>query len=189
MTYNPDKHHRRSIRLKGYDYGQVGAYYVTICCYQRQCLLGEIVDGVMHPNLIGATVEAVWNSLPRHFPFIELDAFVVMPNHLHGIIVINESENNIGKQELLGRKSTFKNSLFNGTQSGSLAAIIQSFKSTATRRVNRLNRSSGTLWQRNYYEEIIRNEKAYENIRRYILENPLNWDEDEENLINKSPIL
>lgn len=108
---------------------------------------------------------------------------------LFGIIYLNENENNVDNQELLASKLTSKNSLSNGTKSGSLGAIIQNFKSTATRRVNRLNRSSGTLWQRDYYEEIIRNEKAYENIRRYILENPLNWNEDEENFINKSPIL
>lgn len=88
MNYSSQKHHHRSIRLKGYDYTQEGAYYFTICCHQRRCLLGEINDGVIHLNLIGATVKAVWESLPHHFPSIELDAFVIMPNHIHGIIVI-----------------------------------------------------------------------------------------------------
>jgi REP element-mobilizing transposase RayT len=94
MNYNPEKHHRRSIRLKGYDYTGEGAYYFTICCHQMRCLLGEIKDGVMHLNLVGATVKAVWDSLPRHFPLIELDAFVVMPNHVHGIIVITDTLDN-----------------------------------------------------------------------------------------------
>ena len=94
MNYNPEKHHRRSIRLQGYDYTQEGAYYFTICCHQRRCLLGEIKNGVMHLNLVGATVKAVWDSLPRHFPLIELDAFVIMPNHVHGIIVITDSLGN-----------------------------------------------------------------------------------------------
>ncbi len=94
MNYNPEKHHRRSIRLKGHDYTREGAYYFTICCHQRRCLLGEINDGVMHLNLAGATVKAVWDSLPHHFPLIELDAFVVMPNHVHGIIVISDSVGN-----------------------------------------------------------------------------------------------
>ena len=94
MNYNPEKHHRHSIRLQGYDYTQVGAYYFTICCHQRRCLLGEIEDGVMHLNLVGVTVKAVWDSLPRHFPLIELDAFVIMPNHVHGIIVITDSAGN-----------------------------------------------------------------------------------------------
>src|SRR4028118_229923 len=94
MNYNPEKHHRRSIRLKGYNYTGEGAYYFTICCHQRRCLLGEIKDGVMHLNLVGATVKAVWESFPRHFPLIELDAFVVMPNHVYGIIVITDNPGN-----------------------------------------------------------------------------------------------
>ena len=94
MNYNPEKHHRRSIRLQGYDYTREGAYYFTICCHQRRCLLGEIKDGVMHLNLVGAKVKVVWDNLPHHFPLIELDAFVVMPNHVHGIIVITNSAAN-----------------------------------------------------------------------------------------------
>jgi REP element-mobilizing transposase RayT len=225
MNYNPEKHHRRSIRLKGYDYTGEGAYYFTICCHQRRCLLGEIKDGVMHLNLVGVTVKAVWDSLPRHFPLIELDAFVVMPNHVHGIIVItdtldnsnfnrnNNSTSNLnpdcrGEAFVPGCNNTSPESLSTnaspfpgcnntspnpadlprGTQSGSIGAILQNFKSVATRRVNRITRNSGTLWQRNYHEEIIRNEKAYENIRRYIVENPLSWDEDEENPLKFKPI-
>jgi REP element-mobilizing transposase RayT len=224
MNYNPEKHHRHSIRLKGYDYTQVGAYYFTICCHQRRCLLGEIEDGVMHLNLAGATVKAVWDSLPRHFLLIELDAFVVMPNHVHGIIVITDNPGNCnpnpnsnptsnlnpnlnhdcrGEAFVPGYNNTSPESSSTnaspfpgcndtspprGTQSGSIGAILQNFKSVATRRVNRITRNSGTLWQRNYHEEIIRNEKAYENIRRYIMENPLSWDEDEENHLKFKPI-
>ena len=205
MNYNPEKHHRRSIRLRGYDYKREGAYYFTICCHQKRCLLGEIEDGFMHLNLIGATVKAVWDSLPRHFPLIELDAFVIMPNHIHGIIVITDHPNNNNSrgeafvpitEDTAPQISATNASPFpgcndtappHGTQSGSIGAIIQNFKSVATRRVNRITRNSGTLWQRNYYEEIIRNEKAYENIRRYIVENPLNWDEDEENILKFKP--
>jgi putative transposase len=199
MNYNPDKHHRRSIRLQGYDYRQAGAYYFTICSHQRQCLFGEIISGVMHPNIIGETVEAIWNNLPRHFPFIELDAFVLMPNHVHGIILITDNQFNC-RGEAFGQlisdsqpESFAPNALPSpsdnpkiphGTQSGSLGAILQNFKSVATRRVNRLTRHKVTIWQRNYYEEIIRDEKAYENIRRYIIENPLRWDDDEENPLN-----
>ncbi|NEP12886.1 MAG: glucose-6-phosphate 1-dehydrogenase [Symploca sp. SIO2C1] len=188
MTYNPDKHHRQSIRLKNYDYRQAGAYYVTICCYQKRCLLGEIIDGVMHPNLAANTVQAVWDSLPRHFRFIELDAFVIMPNHIHGIIVIKENDHNIGLKRLNSKKFVTEPSLAKGTQSGSLGAIVQNFKSVTTRRINRLNRNQGTLWHRNYYDEIIRNEEAYLNIRRYIRENALNWDDDEENIRKFQPI-
>ncbi len=216
MNYNPDKHHRRSIRLKGYDYTGEGAYFFTICCHQRRCLLGEIKNGVMHLNLVGATVKFVWESLPTHFPLIELDAFVIMPNHIHGIIVItdhpNNNNNNLncrGEAFVPGCNDTSPKSSFTnaspfpgcnntspnladqpprGTQSGSIGAILQNFKSVSTRRVNRITQNSGTLWQRNYHEEIIRNEKAYENIRRYIVENPLSWDEDEENPLNFKPI-
>jgi REP element-mobilizing transposase RayT len=226
MSYNPEKHHRRSIRLRGYDYTREGAYYFTICCHQKRCLLGEIQDGVMHLNLVGTTVKAVWDSLPRHFPLIELDAFVVMPNHVHAIILITDSADNCnlnrnyirtldcrGEAFVPGCNNTLPEFLYTnadapyvatasltpfpgcndtspprGTQSGSLGAILQNFKSVATRRVNRITRNSGTLWQRNYHEEIIRNEKAYENIRRYIVENPLSWDEDEENPLKFKPI-
>ncbi len=221
MNYNPEKQHRHSIRLRGYDYTREGAYYFTICCHQRRCLLGEIKDGIMHLNLVGATVKAVWESLPRHFPLIELDAFVVMPNHVHGIIVITDNSGNCnpnhnnnrtfdcrGEAFVLGCNNTSPELLYTnaspfpgcnntspnladqlprGTQSGSIGAILQNFKSVATRRVNRITRNSGTLWQRNYHEEIIRNEKAYENIRRYIVENPLSWDEDEENPLKFKP--
>jgi REP element-mobilizing transposase RayT len=202
-----EKHHRRSIRLKGYDYTQAGAYYFTICCYHRRCLLGEIKDGVTDLNLVGTTVKAVWESLPHHFPLIELDAFVVMPNHVHGIIVITDKAHNYNHNGncrgeafvprcndtqpgfLSTNASPFSGcnstSLPRGTQSGSIGAIVQNFKSVATRRVNRITPNSGTLWQRNYHEEIIRNEKAYENIRRYIQENALNWDGDEENPSNR----
>ena len=220
MTYNPEKHNRRSIRLKGYNYIQEGAYYFTICCYQRRCLLGEIEDGIMHLNLFGATVKAVWENLPRHFPLMELDAFVVMPNHVHGIIFITDSPgicnpnrnnnptpnfnsgcrgeafvpgcNNTPPKSSSTNASPFPGcndtSPPRGTQSGSIGAIIQNFKSVATRRVNRITRNSGGLWQRNYHEEIIRNEKALENIRRYILENPLSWHKDEENPLKFKPI-
>lgn len=86
MIDDPAKHHRRSIRLKGYDYSQPGAYYVTVCTQNRTCLLGGVVDGVMRLNEYGEIVARTWNDLPNHNPHIELDAFVVMPNHVHGIL-------------------------------------------------------------------------------------------------------
>lgn len=172
----------------------------------------------MHLNLVGATVKAVWESLPLHFPLIELDAFVVMPNHIHGIIFISDNPGNCnpnrsnnrnnnrildcrGEAFVPGCNNTPGSSYTNaspspeynntpsprGTQSGSIGAILQNLKSVATRRVNRITRNSGTLWQRNYHEEIIRNQKALENIRRYIVENPLSWDEDEENPLKFKP--
>ncbi|MDY6939589.1 MAG: transposase [Cyanobacteriota bacterium] len=161
--------YRRSIRLSGYDYGQAGAYFVTICTHQKYCWFGEIRQGVMYQNFLGSAVAAIWHNLPSHFPFLELDAFVVMPNHLHGILIITNARP-------LSTPESRK-----GTKSGSVGAIVQNFKSTSTRRINRINGDRKTIWQRNYYEHIIRTDRAYENIRRYILENPPRWHNDDEN--------
>ena len=90
MRFDPERHHRRSIRLKGYDYRKSGAYFVTICTQNRECLFGEIVDGQMILNDVGRMVQSLWDELPRHFPNVELDAFGAMPNHVHGIIMIRE---------------------------------------------------------------------------------------------------
>jgi hypothetical protein len=90
MKYNPEKHHRRSIRLKGYDYTSSGAYFITICTHQRECLFGEIVDGGMRLNAIGFAIQAYWQRLPLHFA-VGLDAFIVMPNHIHGILILTDT--------------------------------------------------------------------------------------------------
>ncbi len=162
--------HRRSIRLRGYDYRQMGAYYVTLCTDRKYPWFGEIVDGVMFASVAGSIAETLWNNLPSHFPFLELDAFVLMPNHLHGILVITDET----------PLSPPPNSP-NGTVSGSLGAIVQNFKSVSTRRINRVTGNRGTIWQRNYYEHIIRTDRACGNIRKYIIENPQRWHEDPEN--------
>jgi REP element-mobilizing transposase RayT len=90
--FNPDKHHRRSVRLKGYDYTQAGAYFVTICTQNRECLFGDILEGMMRLNNVGQTVESVWNELPQHYPGVDIDAFGVMPNHIHGIIILMDND-------------------------------------------------------------------------------------------------
>jgi len=164
MRFDPDKHHRRSIRLKGYDYSQAGAYFVTICTKARGCLFGEIIDGEMVLNPFGEVVQACWDDLPRHYPHVELDAFVIMPNHAHGIIMIS-----VG--------AGFKPAPTHG-----LPEIIRAFKTFSSRRINDLRDMSGVpLWQRNYYEHVIRNEESLNTIRRYIIENPLRWADDPEN--------
>jgi REP element-mobilizing transposase RayT len=91
MPYDPQKHHRRSIRLKGYDYTQPGAYYITLCTKARQCLFGDVVKGEMRLNALGDLAFTCWQAIPNHFPHVELDAFVIMPNHLHGILVISDT--------------------------------------------------------------------------------------------------
>ena len=155
MSYNPEIHHRRSIRLQGYDYTNTGIYFVTICCHQRQHLFGEIDNGEMKINAIGQIVSNLWQKTPQHFPNVELDAFILMPDHLHGIIIISES-----------------------TEKSSLANIVQNFKSISSRKINRINKNYGiSIWQRNYYERIVRSELEFKNLREYIENNPANWSD------------
>ncbi|MGF1522371.1 MAG: hypothetical protein ACFBSF_08650, partial [Leptolyngbyaceae cyanobacterium] len=96
MSYDPDKHHRRSIRLKNFDYASPGAYFITICAYRRRCLFGEIIDGEMHLNKLGHVVRDCWRAIPDHFSHVELDEWVVMPNHMHGIVIIVDDRGGIG---------------------------------------------------------------------------------------------
>jgi REP element-mobilizing transposase RayT len=155
--------HRRSIRLKGYDYTQQGAYFVTICTRQRDPLLGQIEAGAVILSLYGEIVAGCWYSLRNHFSTLDLDAFVVMPDHIHGVIVITKTKG----------CSKAPSSFPRGTQPGSLGAILQSFKALSTRKINQARSTSGrTVWQRNYYEQIIRDEAHLAHIRRYIAANP-----------------
>ncbi|NQU30319.1 MAG: transposase, partial [Anaerolineae bacterium] len=125
--FDPKIHHRRSIRLKGYDYARDGAYFVTIVTWQREMLFGEVVDGVMVLNDMGEIVREEWERAPIVRPYIELGAYVVMPNHIHGILIFN------------------------------VGAVIGQFKSIVTKRINTLHNSPGVpVWQRNYYDRIIR---------------------------------
>jgi putative transposase len=195
--FDPQKHHRRSIRLKGYDYSSEGAYYVTIVTQGRECLFGEIIDEEMYINEYGEIVQKWWNEIPIHFSNLELGAFVIMPNHVHGIIFIttdrrgeaqsvsprNDPNNNIqdaydDETNNLGgdasqpplRKPTF-------------GQIVAYFKYQSTKEMNRIetDKANTKFWQRNYYEHIIRNEKALQSKTDYIQANPLLWGEDDDN--------
>ena len=170
-------HNRRSIRLKEYDYTQSGAYFVTVCTSQRECFFGEIVGGEIHLNRRGEIVTECWHAISDHFPQVELDAFVVMPNHVHGIILINAGVGaGVGAQHAAPLRKKFY------VPSGSLGAIVRSFKSAVTKRINKMHGSPGMpIWQRNYYEHVIRNDKGWDTIRRYIESNPQNWADDDEN--------
>jgi len=176
-------HNRRSIRLRGYDYTQPGAYFVTIVTAQRRQLFGEIRDGHMQVNDAAIIVEDTWADISIRFPFAAANAFVVMPNHIHGIIVISRGEASAGVIAALRDIAAEASPLPpRGTTPGSLGAIVQYFKSASTRRINALQRTAGqTIWQRNYYERIIRNERALAAARRYIIDNPARWDLDNEN--------
>ena len=182
MGFDPERHHRRSIRLKEYDYSQAGAYFVTICTHNREYLFGDIKDGEMVLNGTGSIVQSVWEGLPNRGEAVGLDAYVIMPNHMHGIIIIGRGEAFAGRNNRISSQGRANASPLHGTQPGSLGAIVQNFKSVSTRKINQKKGTSGIpLWQRNYYEHIIRSEKSLINIRHYIAENPLRWAYDEEN--------
>ncbi|MBN1810535.1 MAG: transposase [Anaerolineae bacterium] len=190
--YDRNKHHRRSTRLRGYDYAQAGAYFVTIVTHDRETLFDDPV--------FRRAAETMWQRIPRHSPHVELDKWVVMPNHVHGIIVIVDDSRGRGEAFRDGRSvlsdsfpcaAPFSAKLDPGNASplpepklpsGSLGAIVGNFKSVTTRRINRIRKTPGApVWQRNYYERIIRNERELNAVRHYISENPARWAEDREN--------
>jgi len=202
--FDPQKHHRpfngaqdrRSIRLSNYDYSQPGAYFVTIVAWHRECLFGEVVKGEMRLNKVGKVVQWEWEELPRRLQYIGLGAFIVMPNHFHGILIFHQP---VGatRQELTNYLSgkvplppmttdgMDGSPLPRGPQPASLGAIIAQFKSRVTKRLWKVPSLKGTpIWQRNYYEHVVRNEKDLRNKTEYIEANPRLWDEDDENLIN-----
>ena len=193
MPYDPNRHHRRSIRLKGYDYSQAGAYFITLCTQDRACLFGKVVNGEMRLNDAGRMVLAEWNRLPERFPQVVLDAFVVMPNHVHGILVITDPAPTAGATLGATVGATVGATLVVAPTAPTVGNIIGAFKSRVTVEYIRGVKTSGwppfrgRLWQRNYYEHIIRNERALNAIRRYILENPLRWHLDRENLARTAP--
>lgn len=181
-SYNPIIHHRHTIRFEGYDYTRPGAYFVTLVTLNRECLFGEISNGQLRVNLVGQCVSAVLQNLSNHFD-IFLDTFVIMPNHVHFLIIIKENEQATSNLEMTSMQDqTAKIPILpNGTTPNSLGAIIQNFKSVTTRKINCLRSTTGgKVWQRNYFERIIRNEKEMERIRLYIKHNPMNWLSDDE---------
>ena len=173
---------RKSIRLPNYDYTQEGAYFVTLVTHNRKCLFGNIVQGGMHLNPIGEVVKDVWLSIPRHFSHVTMDLYVIMPNHIHGILTINSDV--VGARHavpLLQHRPSQNFESFGKPVKGSIPTIIRSFKSEATRRVNIIRGTPGEIfWQRNYFEHVIRDEKDYQAIYNYIIINPHHWVEDDE---------
>jgi len=235
MTYNPIIHHRRSIRLKGYDYSQAGAYFITICCQDRDVsTFGEIVDGKMILNDYGNIAYNEWGNTPNIRKNVELDVFVIMPNHLHGIIIIND----IGRGELHSpyiktyspnikthenRRGELYSPIISGecnsprqgfrSPSQTVGAIVRGFEGSVMRQINTYESLRGemlspdnekgrmqfaptdssdieksecnsprqvqsSIWQRDYYEHIIRTDKSYQRISDYIIENPARWEDD-----------
>ena len=172
---NPEAHsfRRKDIRIPEFDYSQPGAFFVTIVTKDRKTLFGHVDNGKMVLNNVGKLAEEVWLALPTHFPNVELGEWVIMPNHIHGIISINVEATHASPLPRISK----------GPAPGSIGAIIGSFKSAVTKRVHQISKNTNNnLWQRNYYEHIIRNKRDYQAIYDYIIANPLNWEKDEEYL-------
>ena len=176
MTNTEARDSRRSLRLQEYDYNQPGAYFITICTENRECLFGEIVDGEMKINEIGDLVRTTWQQIVTRYPYTATDAFSIMPNHIHGIIFINVGaihESPLQKSQIMRRRNML------------LPKIIGYFKMNSAKKINALRATSGTpVWQRNYYEHVIRNETDLEEIREYIENNPAKWLEDKNHPAN-----
>jgi len=179
MKYNPLIHHRRSIRLKDYDYSKAGAYFITICCEDRLHRFGKVSGNEMILNEFGAIAYNEWINLSDRFPNFELDVFQIMPNHMHGIIVL--SDITVGAPLAVAQE---EDTLNRATARGAptIPDIVGAYKSIVSNACLQLfksqNKTMGKLWQRNYYEHIIRDESAYNNISNYIINNPTKWDED-----------
>lgn len=168
-------HHRHSIRLKAFDYGQAGAYFVTIVTHERETLFGSVFDGAMANNSAGQIAAEEWSRAGDVRPNVVVDAFAVMPNHIHGIIVLTEPAG-------ANRRLAPAPGMLTPPPAGSLGAIIAQFKSITTKRINRLRGTPALpIWQRNYFEHIIRNDKSLDRIREYIADNPARWEHDPEN--------
>ena len=216
---------RRGMRLQDYDYAQPGLYFITLCTHQREALFGLIHAGSVEKNRAGEMVQEVWEALPSRFPSVELDAFVLMPNHIHGLLCLTQTwpEQTVGRGEPCVRPplpfppvppllcpplpsaprngrtqgSPLQQSQTghhpSGTDMGTIGRIIQAFKSLTTYeytqgvKQNGWPPFNGRMWQRNYYDHIVRDEQSLKNIRNYIDANPGNWGQDDENPLHHAP--
>lgn len=193
--YNPTIHHRQSIRLKNYDYSIEGLYFITLCVIDKKNIFGEIIDGKLYLNKFGKIAKEEWAKTPEIRKNTSLGEFIIMPNHMHGIISIDYQINETKKEDIGKFQSP----------SQTIGAIIRGYKGATTKRINNLIREikaspstgelqfapaespeqalkylsgEGSIWQRNYYDIIIRTEKAFTNISNYIINNPANWKKD-----------
>ena len=199
MPYNPKIHHRHSIRLKGYDYLQEGLYFVTICVQNKECVFGKIIDGKIRLSPVEIIADVLWYEIKNHANNVDLGEFTVMPNHIHGIILLgcNGDGGNIGggngdggggvgarhalplrteHAEHAERAEQQMQSRFQNQGKNTLSSVVGSYKSAVSKHAHRLGFAFS--WQRNYYEHIIRNEQSYQNISNYIIHNPEKWQDD-----------
>ena len=214
MINDSDRHHRRSIRLKGYNYAQAGAYFVTLCTQDRLCLFGDVVDKAVRLNRYGEHIVRWWKDVPRHFASVNMDAFVVMPNHIHGIIVITNASVGAGSPrpgsprpecpypdcrqggETIWGGETPPLQMGDIANCGTpprrrptLGNIMAYFKYQSTKQINALRQTpAARVWQRNYYEHIIRDQASLDRIRQYIRDNPAQWAFDRENPMAVTPV-
>ena len=170
---------RRSIRLGGYDYSRDGGYFVTVCAENRECLFGSIADGAMSLNTFGDIVASEWLKTPVLQPNVILDEFVVMPDHFHGIVLITTCR---GVLQYAPTNAVLR------SPSQTAGAIVRGWKGAVAKKINEARCTPGApVWQRNYYDHIIRNEQDLDAIRAYIVNNPARWADDEENQTRKIP--
>jgi REP element-mobilizing transposase RayT len=201
LKFDPKIHHRRSIRLKGYDYTQTGAYFVTLVTYHREEIFGKVVNGEMRLNNFGQIAKQQWEKLPHRFRHVEWGNFVIMPNHMHGIVFIVDDGKGAAEsthdkisessrcaltaedaQDFVSESSSasVRISKMPNVVAGSLGSIVRAYKSAVAYRINMARGLSGApVWQRNYYEHIARNETEIKNIWDYIDDNPRRWEEDQ----------
>ncbi len=183
-----DGRRRRSLRLPGYDYTDPGAYFVTICTHLRIPLFGGVEGGKVVRSPAGRIAASCWMAIPHEFEGVDLDAWMLMPNHLHGILWIDDSRGEASQSPTPDNDgppsrdaSPLRLTRPRGTVPGSLGAIVQNFKSVSARRINIARGTPGaTVWQRNYHERVVRDERALDTIREYIVGNPAGWDDDPE---------
>ena len=155
---------RKEMRLEQYDYSLPGVYFLTFCVKNHRLLFGTVTDGAVHLSAAGKMVKDTWEGMTRHYRYVALDDFVVMPNHFHGLLVINGDP---GLQPTIPEKIQ------------PLGQLVAEFKSLTTKRINKARETPGQpLWQRNYWDRVIRNEKELNRIREYILTNPSRWEVD-----------
>jgi 2-C-methyl-D-erythritol 2,4-cyclodiphosphate synthase len=184
MPYDPDRHHRQSIRLPGYDYSQPGIYFLTLCVHERDCIFGKIADGAMYRSAIGEIVAEEWLKSAEMRPELRLDQWVVMPNHLHGIVSIRR-EMTLEREGAHGCVPLQETPLPKRPpprRAQSISSFVAGFKSAVTSRINRLRQTpQRPVWQANFFEHIVRDNRSLQAIREYIFTNPQRWDSDREN--------
>ena len=184
MGINGIRHVRRSIRFPGFDYSRPGNYFVTICADRRRCLFGRIEKNEVVLTNLGETVRKCWIEIPQHFPYVNIETYVLMPNHLHGILAINPNFPETFPQS----RSTLTMESFGNPVSGSIPTVIRSFKAAVTKHARESCLPiGGAVWQRGYFERVLRDSREFVNTTDYIVKNPLRWDIDEENPERKPP--